>query len=182
MAYFTAETPHGNDHQREEYHGDEREFPVDQQQDGGKAHKGKDLAKKIRQPLGQRAADALDVVDHRGHQAAGGILLKKTDRLLDQLFVNLVAEVGDRSQADVLDDRIAEKLRQAFGQEEHHQGDGEDGPRMMDPGGEEIIEIDNALEKRNFDQGELRVVHAGLEDLVHHRDDHQGGQAFGRAD
>ena len=182
VADLAAEPADRDDHQRQKHDGDEREFPVDQQQNGGKTGEGKDLPEEVGQPFGECTAEALDVVDHGGHQAAGGVFLKESDGLLDQLFVDLVAEVGDGAQTDALDDDSAKKLRESFDEEEHDQGNGEDGPGVVNARREKIIEIDHALKEGNLHQGELRIVHAGLQDVVEDRDDHQGGEALGNAD
>ena len=54
------------------------------------------LAEKIRQTIGEGAAHLLDIVDHRGHHAADGIVAERSRPAAARSCRKPVAQIGDR--------------------------------------------------------------------------------------
>lgn len=179
-ADFFAKAADGDDDQRDENRGAESEFPIDGEQDGDEGDEREYLAEEIGQEFGEGAADLLDVVNDRGHEAAGGIVLKEADGLLNQAAIDAIAKVHDAGVADVLNHCAAEKFGEGFDEKDGEQGEGEDGPDVTDGVREEGVEIDGVAVE--LDQGEGLRGGARVEDDVDYRDDHQGDEAFGEAE
>ncbi len=58
-------------------------------------------------------------------------MLKETDRLANNLAIDLIAQVGNRGVARVLNLRHAEVLGDALGDEQHNERQTENGPNVV---------------------------------------------------
>ena len=61
-------------------------FQFDLKQHGEENEQRKTLAKEVGEVFGERDAGALDVVDDRGNQAAGGLMLEESDGLANDAW------------------------------------------------------------------------------------------------
>ena len=80
------------------------------------------LAQEIGQNLRGRHLDLIDVVHDGRHQLAGGVGLEELRALLEDLFEDGVAQVGDAGEAGVADQVVAEVIADAFDEECQQQG------------------------------------------------------------
>src|SRR6202044_528691 len=127
----------GPDDQRDQDRRADGHAPVNHQEHSDEYDQVENLAKEIGQELGEGGAHLLDVGDYGGHDAADGIVVKESHRLLDDLHVNAVAEIGDAGKANILDQGAAEIFGDRLDQKNKQQGEGEDGPDVVDAGGNE---------------------------------------------
>ena len=57
---------------------------------------------------------ALDVVDESGEDCAGGVAMEEADGAAEDGLVEMIAQVGDGSEASVVDEVRAELVADAF--------------------------------------------------------------------
>ena len=112
VADAAAQFADGPDRQRKKDGAGKRHPPIDVQQDGQKDGKQEGLAKQLSKVLGNRQAGALHIVDDCGEYSPRGLLLKKSNRLADDLGVDAVPQIGDGAVSHVLNQPHAAKLAQ----------------------------------------------------------------------
>jgi len=78
------------------------------------------------------------------------LLLKKSNRLADDLCVDAVPQIGDGAVSHVLNQPHAAKLAQRLEREEHEQGNGNHGPDVVNPVREKMVHV-----KRRSTEGHL---------------------------
>jgi hypothetical protein len=107
--------------------------------------------------------------------------MEETDRLLHDFHVNAIAQIGDAGEADVLDQSAAEIFRKGLHQENEEQREGEDGPDMVDAGGDEVVHVHDAVGAGNLEEDEFLQRGLGIQDYVESGLDGEGDEAFGDA-
>jgi hypothetical protein len=119
------------------------EFPVGLEEDVDAGERGEALAKPVGEHLGDGELDLFDVAHGGGHQRAGGVLLEEFVFFADQFVEGALAEVGDGGEADEVDEEVAEVIRDALGEEDEEDGDGDEGPDVVDRQRDELIEVES---------------------------------------
>src|SRR5256885_3096836 len=136
MTNFFAKFADGKNHERKHYADREAHFPIDVKHHREKYEKSETFLKKVGQIFREGDAGLLDVIDYRGEHSSAGIVLEKSDRLANDLGVDVIAQVGDSSVAGVLDFGHTKIFGDALGNENHNQRNAEDGPNVMNARGE----------------------------------------------
>ncbi len=106
------------------------------------------------------------------------MVLKKSDGLANDFCVDLVAKIGDGGVPGVLNFRYAEVLGDAFGNENDHERDAEDGPDVVNARGKELVEVDGAA-AGNGEQRELSAGGRGSQHVVPRDARHESDEAVG---
>src|ERR1700683_4819141 len=145
----------GPDDKRDQDRRADGHAPVNHQEHGDKYDQVENLAKEIGQVIGKGGAHLLDIGDYGGHNATDGIVVKESHGLLDALPVTAVAQVGDAGEADILDQGAAEIFGDRLDQKNEKQGEGEDGPDVVDARGDEIVQVDDASGAGNLEEHEF---------------------------
>ena len=70
-----------------------------------------------------------------------GFLAEEGDGLLDDLGIEKIAQVAHHRVADVIDEIGGKEFRNPFGERHANNGDGHDGPNIVDPVGKYILEV-----------------------------------------
>ena len=154
-----CDRPH--DH-REEHDGAEGHLPIDLQQHAKKNNEAKDLAENVGQIFGKREPGALDVVNHRGNEAAGGLVLEKCDGLANHALVNFVAQLSDGAVADGLDQHAAREFTERLGEKYDHHGNNDDGFNVVNAVREKFIQVDGMAAEGHGEERNGRVAGGGI--------------------
>ena len=109
-----AQRPHRPDDQRQQHDRAQRHLPIGDEQHDQQEKKRENVPETDGQILRKRVPHPLHVVDHRGHQSPGRMVLEKTDRLADDFCIDLIAEIGDAGNPRVLHQHVAEIFRNAL--------------------------------------------------------------------
>ena len=109
----------------------------------------KNSVKMCRKPQGQilrkRVPHALDVVDDRGHQASGLMVLKEADGLPDDFRIDLIPQIGDARNSRVLHQHVAKKFRDALADKNSQDGNREQSSDAVNPGGKKGVQINRLV-------------------------------------
>ncbi len=84
--FIDRQNDQGQEHDRAQRHS-----PIEAEHDGDENYEGESFSKKISQIFGKRDASAFDIVDRYRKKAPRRMVLKKPDRLADELGVHGVA-------------------------------------------------------------------------------------------
>ena len=95
---------------RQEHDRAERHLPAGREQHGEQKKQREDVPETKSQIFRKRVPHALDIVDDRGHQAPGRMVLEKTDGLPDDLCIDLIPQIGDARNPRVLHQHVAENI------------------------------------------------------------------------
>ena len=112
VANAAAQFADGPNRQRKKDGTGKRHPPIDVQQNRQEDREQESLAKQFSKILGNRQAGALHIVDDRGEYSPRGLLLKKSNRLADDLGVDAIPQIGDGAVPHVLNQPHAAKLAQ----------------------------------------------------------------------
>ncbi len=107
-------------------------------------------------------------------------MLEETDGLAKDAGIDLVPQIGDGSEAGILNLRGTDVFREGFCKKEYDEGDGEDGPDVVDSRGEIIVEINDFAAPGNCAERQPRTSGAKVEDEVHGQPDHERHATFGQ--
>ena len=154
-ANVTSELRRGENHQRNQDHGDERQPPIIVKERPQQNHQGERLLQHIRRSLRNGKLNAFDVAGDRRHQAAGGVPVEEGDGLLDQLGVEKIAQVAHHRVANVIDEIGGKEFRNAFGERYADDGDRHHGPDIVDPVGKDVLKVNRVMEIGIFETGQF---------------------------
>ncbi len=129
----------------------------------------------------ERDAGLLDVVDHRGQNAARRVVLEEPNRLTNDFRIDLVAQIGDGGVANVLNFSYAKVFRDAFGNVKHNEGQAENSPNVVNVGRKELIQI-NGTSARDGKERELRTGRRGGQYVIPRDPRHEGDETIGYGD
>src|SRR4029077_2024232 len=140
---FAAEFIHRPNDQRQQKGATQGHLPIDAEQNGDKYGKRKSFLKQVGEPFAEGKPYPLDVVDGGGNETPGRIVLEEADGLAKDAGVNLVPQIGDGSEAGILNLGGADVFGKGFCKKENDERNGEDGPDVVDARGEIIIEVND---------------------------------------
>ena len=109
------------------------------------------------------------------------VILKEADRLLDDLAIDLIAEIGDPRKAHVLDQRAAEVFGHSFEQKQKQQRDGKHRPDVVDAPRDERVQIDDVMSVRNREQCQGLDCRLGIQNHVERGLDRERHQPINRS-
>ena len=155
--------------------------PVNYKQHDDEDDEAENLTEKISQIIGEGAAHLFDIGDNGGHDAADGIVMEEADGLLHDLGVHAVAQIGDACEADILDQGAPEIFGDCFDQKNKEQRKREDGPDVVNAGGDEIVHVHDAIGAGNLEEDEFLQRGLRIQNHVESGLDGEGDQAFGDA-
>src|ERR1700728_342505 len=178
LATEFADRPH---HQWNQDRGAQRHAPVDDQQNGDKRDQREALAEPFRKPIGKRVANLLDIGDHRGHHAPDRIVLEESDGLLDDLFVNLIANVGDDGKPHVLDQNAADIFANSFHERHQQERDCEYGPHVMKMARCKGVQIHHVAGEGNLEERQRLGSRMRIQNHVEGRTQRKSYQEFDHA-
>ena len=126
---------------------------------GGK-DQGEKLLQKFRQHRGHGKLHALDIVDQGRNNGAGSVLLEEGDGAAQNGVVEVIAQVGDHAEAGIVHQVGSAVIEDTLQQRGNYQREGHDVPRIVEVGG------DNLLQAYPAETGDLKAgwcvrVHRG---------------------
>ncbi len=96
-------------------------------------------------------------------------------RVLSQHTVeHFLTKVGDGGESDVVHKIIAEVIAQAFDEKDAEDGDSHHSPNVVDGSGNELLQINFVVEKRDGEQEDGRIGRLGFENAIEDGTDEQG--------
>ena len=152
---------------------------ADDHEEQGDRHE--DLAQEIGQDVRGGQLHLVDVVHDGRHELAGGVGFEELGALFQDLFEDGVAQVGDGREADIVDEVIAEVVAEPLGEEDGDDGEGHQAGHVVDGDGNDLVEVDGAVEEGDGVEVNRLVGGMDIEDLVEDRPDEQGDHAGGGA-
>ena len=129
-----ADAQRGHQHERQQREADQSQPPVLLDHHAQQEDHGESLAHPIRQHMRGSHLDLFDVVHDGRHHAAGGVGFEEMGVLPQHLVEYGLAQIGDRRDADIVDEIVAEIIARPFDDERGDDGDGHHGPDVMDGG------------------------------------------------
>ena len=138
-----AAHPHGGQHhggQHDQAH--QGQPPVVTQQNEEQENGGKELAQQVGQNLGSGHLHLIDIVHDGRHQLAGGMRFKEFGALFEHLVEHRVAQIGDRREAGVADQVVAQIIANAFDEEGGEDGDRDHGPDGAAMQRDQVVQIE----------------------------------------
>ena len=92
----------GQGQQRQHHRATESHPPIDVQHQEEENDQRKSFLEKVREVFRECDARLFDVVDYGRQYAAGGMVLKKSDRLAKNFGKHAIAQIGCRGVTDIL--------------------------------------------------------------------------------
>src|SRR5215467_3959345 len=166
--------------QRQKYCRAEGHGPIEAKKNGNKHHQRKTLAEQIGEILRNSEARALHIINHRGHQPARRLVLEKRDGLANQLRVDFIAQIGDCVVPHGLNESIPEKLSNRLDSEYHQKRNRNDGPDVMNPRREEMVQINRFVNAGYREKRKRGVARGRIQDPINNRDDQEDDEPLGQ--
>ena len=133
-------------------------------------HRDKDEGKELLQEFGQHAGhgelDALDVVDDRRQQRAGGVLLEESDRAAQRRVVKFVAQIGGHTEAGVVRQIGAAVIEDSLEDGGDDQCKGDDGPDVVEVLRNKRSQVPLDAKEWNRQQRKRARLRTGIEHLI----------------
>ena len=121
-ADFAADLARGRDDHGNEQHQRPAQVSAQLDHQSNGDHESEELLEKIADDRTHRGLHAIDVVDERGKDGAGGMLVEEARRAAQRGFVEMIAQVGDRAEAGIVHQVGAEIVAQALEQRGQQRG------------------------------------------------------------
>ena len=182
VADAAADAMHRDHDERNEQQQHPGQLAAEQDNHDGGEDQGKELLQELGQHGRHGSLHALDVVDQRGEQRAGGEAVKEGDGAAEDGVVEVVAQVGDQSEAGVIHQVGAGVVEQSLGNGGSDQRKGDHGPRVVKVTGNKLLEVDGLVRPGRSKEHDAVGLRGRAEDAVEDGADQQHAKGIEQAD